>query len=127
MDIREGILPIDKPIGKTSFSLIHQLRKKTSIKKIGHAGTLDPFASGVMILLVGSTFTRQANTFLNQDKEYIATLHLGIDHRDLEKTVIKTSIPEKPKKEAKIVLKELISFYSFSRKDHKKWGILSLI
>lgn len=77
--ISEGILPVNKPAGKTSFSLVAALRKLTKIEKIGHAGTLDPFASGVMILLVGRNFTRQADTFLNQDKEYEATVHLGIE------------------------------------------------
>ena len=77
--IREGILPVYKPAGSTSFSLVRALRKKTQIQKIGHAGTLDPFAEGVMILLIGRTFTRQADTFLSQDKEYAATLHLGIE------------------------------------------------
>lgn len=75
----EGILLVNKPIGKTSFSLISALRKKTGIQKIGHAGTLDPFASGVMILLIGRTFTAQSDTFIGQDKEYEATLHLGIE------------------------------------------------
>jgi tRNA pseudouridine55 synthase len=79
MNLTEGILPCNKPVGKTSFSLITALRKVTKIKKIGHAGTLDPFASGVMILLIGRTFTRQAETFLNQEKEYEATLRLGIE------------------------------------------------
>ncbi|NGX37132.1 MAG: tRNA pseudouridine synthase B [Chlamydiae bacterium] len=75
----KGILPVNKPSNKTSFSLVHALRKITRIKKIGHAGTLDPFADGVMILLIGREFTRQSGTFLNQDKEYTATLHLGIE------------------------------------------------
>ncbi len=74
----EGIHLINKPVGKTSFSLVHALRKKTGIKKIGHAGTLDPFATGVMILLVGKAFTTKADSFINQDKEYEATLRLGI-------------------------------------------------
>jgi tRNA pseudouridine55 synthase len=77
MIIREGILPVNKPSGKTSFSLIRALRKITKIQKIGHAGTLDPFADGVMILLIGRTFTCQADTFINQDKEYEALLQLG--------------------------------------------------
>ncbi|NGX45912.1 MAG: tRNA pseudouridine synthase B [Chlamydiae bacterium] len=77
--IREGIHPFNKPVGKTSFSLIRELRKSTGIKKIGHAGTLDPFASGVMILLIGREFTRQADQFITQDKEYRATLHLGVE------------------------------------------------
>lgn len=79
MELREGILLVDKPIGKTSFSLISVLRKRTGIRKIGHAGTLDPFASGVMILLIGKTFTAQSDTFIGQDKEYEAVVHLGVE------------------------------------------------
>ena len=57
---REGLLLIDKEVGKTSFYLVALLRKKSGIRKIGHAGTLDPFASGVMVLLIGRPFTKQA-------------------------------------------------------------------
>ncbi len=74
----EGILPVHKPKSKTSFSLVSILRKLTGIRTIGHAGTLDPFAEGVMILLIGKKFTRLSNCFLHQDKEYLATLHLGL-------------------------------------------------
>lgn len=74
----EGILPVNKPIGRTSFNLVSSLRKLTHIKTIGHAGTLDPFASGVMILLIGKSYTKLSSSFLNQDKQYLATLHLGI-------------------------------------------------
>jgi len=77
--IHEGILPVYKPPGQTSFDLVRRLRKLTGIKKIGHAGTLDPFAEGVMILLIGREFTKKADTFLNQDKEYEAVIHLGIE------------------------------------------------
>lgn len=71
-----GILLIDKPSGITSFDVIRQLRRRTGIKKAGHAGTLDPLASGLMIILVGRA-TKQANHFLKQDKSYQATLCLG--------------------------------------------------
>ncbi|MDQ5956620.1 MAG: tRNA pseudouridine(55) synthase TruB [Candidatus Rhabdochlamydia sp.] len=86
MSTFEGILPINKPIGKTSFSLVSNLRKLTNIKTIGHAGTLDPFASGVMVLLIGKPYTRLSSSFLNQDKQYLATLYLGIttDTYDLD-------------------------------------------
>ncbi|MFI5335061.1 MAG: tRNA pseudouridine(55) synthase TruB, partial [Chlamydiales bacterium] len=73
----EGILLVDKPRGRTSFSLIPFLRKRTGIKTIGHAGTLDPFATGVMVLLLGKKFTRRAEQFLADEKEYHATLFLG--------------------------------------------------
>ncbi len=74
----EGILLIDKPLGKTAFSLIAALRKRIGVRTIGHAGTLDPLATGVMILLIGKKFTKQSNRFLGQEKEYRAVLHLGI-------------------------------------------------
>jgi tRNA pseudouridine55 synthase len=76
--IAEGVLLVDKPKGKTSFSLVHQLRRLTGIQKIGHAGTLDPFATGLMVMLIGKNFTRLSDQFLSQDKEYWCCLHLGI-------------------------------------------------
>lgn len=89
----EGILPVCKPPSKTSFHLVTLLRKLTQIRTIGHAGTLDPFASGVMLLLIGKKFTRLSSQFLNQDKGYLATLHLGVttDTYDIEGQVINTS------------------------------------
>lgn len=74
----EGILLLDKEKGRTSFSIIPFLRKKLGVQKIGHAGTLDPFATGVMVMLIGKTFTRLSDQFLCKDKEYEAELQLGI-------------------------------------------------
>ena len=76
---KEHLILLDKPRGKNSFALVAALRKASLIKKIGHAGTLDPFATGVMVLLVGKSYTRLSSLFLNQDKEYLATVHLGIE------------------------------------------------
>lgn len=73
----EGILLIDKPKGRTSFSLVHELRKRLKVKKIGHAGTLDPFATGVMVMLVGRNYTRLSDQFLCNSKEYEAEVFLG--------------------------------------------------
>lgn len=89
----EGILLIDKPKGKTSFSLISLLRKILNVKTIGHAGTLDPMATGVMVLLIGKKYTTLSNTFLNSDKEYIAEITLGAstDSYDAEGVIDKTS------------------------------------
>lgn len=75
---KENLILLDKPKGITSFGLVSALRKVTKIQKIGHAGTLDPFAKGVMILLVGKNYTCLSSSFLNQDKEYLAKVHLGI-------------------------------------------------
>ena len=74
----EGILLVNKEAGITAFYLIKILRKKSGIQKIGHAGTLDPFATGVMVLLVGRPYTKIADQFIQNDKEYSATIQLGI-------------------------------------------------
>ncbi len=73
----EGILPLSKPTGINSFKLVSVLRKVLNIKKIGHAGTLDPFATGVMVMLIGKPYTRMSDQFMNCDKEYLAEVHLG--------------------------------------------------
>jgi tRNA pseudouridine55 synthase len=73
----EGILLVDKPKGLTSFSLVSILRKRLNVQKIGHAGTLDPFATGVMVMLIGRNYTRLSDQFLVKDKEYIGKLYLG--------------------------------------------------
>jgi len=92
-----GILLINKSEGKTSFSLVSLLRKITKEKKIGHAGTLDPFAKGLMVLLIGKKYTKMSNNFLNSDKEYFAKLHLGYItksyDREEEKDFISDKIP----------------------------------
>lgn len=74
----EGILLVDKEKERTAFYLVKVLRKLTGIKKIGHAGILDPFATGVMVMLIGRPYTKLSDRFLNDDKEYIATLKLGV-------------------------------------------------
>lgn len=89
----EGILLVDKPKGKTSFSLISALRKILNVQKIGHAGTLDPMATGVMVLLVGPRFTRQSDQIMSSDKEYLAEITLGAstDSYDAEGEITQTS------------------------------------
>lgn len=74
-DIPE-ILLIDKPVGITSFDVIRQLRKKLGVKKMGHAGTLDPLASGLMILGLGPG-TKKLTEYIKLDKEYIAEILIG--------------------------------------------------
>lgn len=88
-----GILLLDKPKNLNSFKLVSILRRLTGVEKIGHAGTLDPFASGVMVMLIGRAYTRLSDQFLNQDKEYRATLHLGMetDSYDCEGKILKES------------------------------------
>ncbi len=88
-----GILLVNKAPGSTSFHIVSLLRRLTGIEKIGHAGTLDPFATGVMVMLIGKEYTRLSDRFLTSDKEYKATLQLGIatDTYDLEGEILSRS------------------------------------
>lgn len=77
MNPENGFILIDKPAGITSFGVVARLRKVTGIKKIGHAGTLDPFATGLLIVAIGREATKQIDSFLKRDKTYTATFVLG--------------------------------------------------
>lgn len=72
-----GIFVVDKPKGITSHDVVLFFRRKFSVKKVGHAGTLDPMATGVLVLLLGSA-TRLFSQFMSDDKEYEGALRLGI-------------------------------------------------
>ena len=72
----EEILLIDKPAGITSFDVIRVLRKKLGVKKMGHAGTLDPLATGLMIIGIGPG-TKKLNDYIKLDKEYEAEILVG--------------------------------------------------
>ncbi|MES2966785.1 MAG: tRNA pseudouridine(55) synthase TruB [Patescibacteria group bacterium] len=88
------ILLIDKPKGITSFDVIRRVRKQIGIKKIGHAGTLDPLATGLMILGVGPG-TKQLTNLIKLDKDYTAEILIGESRStgDMEGEVI-TSVTE---------------------------------
>ena len=90
---KHGILLIDKPEGRSSFSLIPKLRWLFKEKKIGHGGTLDPLATGVMVYLIGKPYTKMANSFLEDSKEYEATILLGEEHDsyDIDGEIVGTS------------------------------------
>lgn len=95
-----GFLIIDKPIGKTSFDMVYDARKKLQERRVGHVGTLDPFASGLLIVAVG-TYTKLFFLFDDLEKEYIASgvfgeskntddntgtiLNLGLKDENIEK------------------------------------------
>lgn len=75
--VEEGILLVDKPVGPTSFGVIRFLKKKMNIKKMGHAGTLDPLASGLLVIAVGKVGTKKISGYIKKDKTYIADILLG--------------------------------------------------
>jgi tRNA pseudouridine55 synthase len=75
--MRKGFLVIDKPSGMTSNDVVGKVRRATGIKKIGHAGTLDPLATGVVVVAVGPV-TRLIRFIQEQPKEYLATALFGV-------------------------------------------------
>jgi tRNA pseudouridine55 synthase len=75
--ITKGINLIHKPDGPTSHDMVNQMRKLTGIQRVGHAGTLDPFAEGLLIILVGKEYTKRQREFLDMDKTYETVIHLG--------------------------------------------------
>jgi tRNA pseudouridine55 synthase len=91
-----GMLLVDKPAGPTSHDIVHRVRKLTGIDKVGHGGTLDPMASGLLPLLVGEA-TKMSSFILADDKSYEFDLTLGAttDTDDSTGVVVSThSVPE---------------------------------
>ncbi|TGK17176.1 tRNA pseudouridine(55) synthase TruB [Leptospira fluminis] len=84
-----GFLLLDKPVGMTSSDLVIKAKKSLGLKKVGHTGTLDKAASGLMVLPIGSS-TSFSSLFLNKDKEYIAEVQFGFstDSGDREGLVL---------------------------------------
>jgi tRNA pseudouridine55 synthase len=87
----EGVLLVDKPGEHTSHDVIARLRGKLRMRKIGHAGTLDPMATGLLIVLVGKA-TRVSQFLISLDKEYEGTIELGktTDSQDADGEVMET-------------------------------------
>lgn len=85
----EGIIVIDKPIGITSFDVIRVLRRNLKERRIGHTGTLDPLATGILVICVGKA-TKLAQDIEGYEKEYVADLELGFktDTYDTEGKVL---------------------------------------
>ena len=86
-----GVLNLNKPAGKSSHDMVYFARRVYGVKKAGHAGTLDPEASGVLPILVGSA-TKLSDLLLNHDKKYRAVLKLGVttDTMDATGKILKT-------------------------------------
>ena len=96
-----GVILIDKPPNITSFDVVRKLRKITGIRKIGHTGTLDPFATGLLQLCIGKA-TRVVSKLTESNKTYLATCQLGLqtDTGDMTGEMIKQEEPPKITREA---------------------------
>ena len=85
---------VDKPLEWTSFDAVKKIRNALRIKKVGHAGTLDPLATGLLIICAGKQ-TKQIDSYMGQEKEYTGTFVIGAttESFDLEKPVIPVADP----------------------------------
>lgn len=111
---KEGFYLVDKPSGPTSHAIVAYFRRKSGIKKVGHCGTLDPLASGLLIILVGREFTKQQSLYLKKDKTYLVTAQLGIktDTYDILGKVIEKIDREKLVKISKKELKQILKSFT---------------
>ena len=96
LDFSSGeIILIDKPLGWTSFKVVNKIRKTIGIKKVGHSGTLDPMATGLLIICTGKK-TKELSNYLGLDKTYTGTITLGktSPSMDKETEITETGIDE---------------------------------
>ena len=91
-----GVLIVDKPIGITSHDVIYRVRRILKIKSVGHTGTLDPFATGVLVVLIGNA-TRLAQFLDKAEKEYLATIRFGFETDTGDRTGSPKSKVQSPK------------------------------
>jgi tRNA pseudouridine55 synthase len=92
----EGVLLVDKPTGMTSHDVVARLRHRLKIRQIGHAGTLDPLATGLLVMLIGRA-TKVSQYLMSLDKEYEGVFELGqaTDSHDADGEVVETHpVPE---------------------------------
>ncbi len=101
-----GLLLVDKPINWTSHDCVAKVRRRIGLAKVGHAGTLDPFATGVLVLLVGKRWTTQAAQLQGLDKSYQMVVRLGstTDSHDSTGKVMSHSPIEPMREELEAVL-----------------------
>ena len=102
----DGILIVNKPKGWTSHDVVGKIRHIAQMKKVGHAGTLDPIATGVLVVLLGKA-TKLSDILLQKDKTYRAGVRLGLttDTYDITGVVISQTEPEITKDEVDSVLR----------------------
>lgn len=128
-EIEPGIILVDKPKGPTSHDIVDWARREFNTKKVGHAGTLDPLATGVLIILVGRDATKRQSEFMAKEKEYVAEVSFGVETdtydaegvvvKKVEKTLQKSEV-EAALEEFKGVITQQVPAYSAVKIDGKK-------
>ena len=104
------IIPVWKPLDWTSFDVVKKIKNQIKPSKVGHAGSLDPFAEGVLMICTGKR-TKDVESFMDKEKEYVASIRLGLQTDTLDKTGIvinEAKIPPLSENKIKKVLSEFI-------------------
>jgi len=108
-ELTAGVFIVDKPAGMSSFAVVKKVRWLLGIKKVGHAGTLDPFATGILVVCAGRPATRNIDRFMAGRKTYQALLQLGVETetQDPEGAVtLRRPVPELTKQELVELVRE---------------------
>lgn len=97
----DGVLLVDKPSGWTSHDVVAAVRSRFRLRKVGHGGTLDPMATGLLVLLLGRA-TRLSDRFMNADKTYVGVFRLGVetDTEDADGKIVAERDPQGVSEEA---------------------------
>ncbi len=108
LDFERGeVLLVDKPLNWTSFDVVHRVRDLFHVKKVGHAGTLDPLATGLLILCTGK-MTKDIDSFTGQEKEYEGIMQLGATTASFD-----SETPEQDRKEYLLIdEKQILDVFS---------------
>lgn len=109
-DAPEGILLVDKPQGITSHDVVGKMRRVFHMKKVGHAGTLDPMATGMLLILIGKA-TKASQYLMSMDKEYAGRVKLGVvtDSQDADGEVTEERpVPELTEEQVKAEMKTFL-------------------
>ncbi len=123
-----GVLLVDKPSGPTSHDVVHKVRQLMQTKEVGHAGTLDPLASGLLVILLGEA-TKTSDVLLNSEKAYDVVVQLGLttDSLDITGEVTGRSAVETTREKISQVCRELtgeielsVPMFSAVKRDGKK-------
>lgn len=108
----DGFLLINKPVGMTSHDVVFQIKRKLHLDKVGHTGTLDPFASGLLILVIGKA-TKLAHLFSHLDKDYEGTIlfHKHYDTYDVTGHLLSEKSIDLTNQMVKDAMKQMIGSY----------------
>lgn len=123
--VMNGIVVINKETGLTSRDVVNQLNKQLNTKKIGHTGTLDPLATGVLVICIGK-YTKLVDKITCYDKEYIATIKLGVRTDTLDSTGKIVEINDKVMVDNQVLKNTLNSFLGKSIQEVPKYAAIKI-